>query len=170
MQVLKIETNFGYLHMKAKKTEILIDYLPSTDEKYMNKQQLNYFKDVLETWRFQTQANLSDVEKRLAELNASDEHDEMDRAFIETEVSITINKISALQNLLNDIDVSLNDIEFGNYGYCRKNGKEIGIKRLLAKPTSRFAIKAQEDTEKEERMKRKFEDEEEASEEAEEID
>lgn len=157
--------------MKAKRTEISKDYIPSVEEKYMNAKQLAYFQETLETWRMQTQANLADVEKRLAELNASDEHDEMDRAFIETEVSITINKISALQNLLNDIDISLGDIELGNYGYCKKSSKEIGIKRLLAKPTSRFAIKAQEDTEKEERMKQKFEEEEiEAAEESEDFD
>jgi DnaK suppressor protein len=139
--------------MKAKRNEINKDYSPSQDEQYMNKKQLGYFKEILETWRLQTQHNLSDMEKRLSELNASDERDEMDRAFIETEVAITINKISALQNLLNDIDISLMDIEKGTYGYCKKTGKEIGLKRLLAKPTSRFAIKAQEDTEKEEKIK-----------------
>ena len=146
--------------MKASKTEILKDYIPSLDEKYMNVKQISYFKEILETWRLQTQHNLSDAEKRLAELNASDEHDEMDRAFIETEVSLVINKISALQNLLNDIDISLGDVEIGNYGYCRKTGKEIGIKRLLAKPTSRFAIKAQEDTEKEAQIKQKIDEDE----------
>ncbi len=139
--------------MKAKRNEIVKNYTPSHDEQYMNKKQLEYFKEVLETWRLQTQHNLSEVEKRLSELNASDERDEMDRAFIETEVAITINKISALQNLLNEIDISLTDIQKGTYGYCKKSGKEIGIKRLMAKPTSRFAIKAQEDTEKQAKTK-----------------
>jgi DnaK suppressor protein len=145
--------------MKAKTNEIIKDYSPSQSEPYMNKKQLNYFKEVLETWRLQTQHNLSDVEKKLSELNANDERDELDRAFIETEVAITINKISALQTLLNDIDVSLMDIEKSSYGFCKKTGKEIGLKRLLAKPTSRFAIKAQEDTEKEAKT-RMIEDEE----------
>ena len=146
--------------MNAKNIESLKDYSPSLDEQYMNPKQISYFKETLETWRLQSQYNLSDAEKRLAELNASDEHDEMDKAFIETEVSLIINKISALQNLLNEIDVALGDIEIGNYGYCKKSGKEIGIKRLMAKPTSRFAIKAQEDTEKETQIKQKFEEEE----------
>lgn len=137
--------------MKVKKTETSRDYSPLLSEQYMNPRQLAYFKENLEVWRLQTQHNLSEMEKRLAELNASDERDEMDKAFIETEVAITINKISALQNLLNEIDISLMDIEVGSYGYCRKTGKEIGLKRLLAKPTSRFAIKAQETAEKEER-------------------
>ena len=128
--------------MKAKKTEIIKDYSPSQDEQYMNKKQLEYFKEILEAWRFQTQHNLSDVEKKLSELNANDERDEMDRAFIETEVAITINKISALQNLLNDIDISLADIEKGSYGFCRKSGKEIGLKRLMAKPTSKMSVSA----------------------------
>jgi DnaK suppressor protein len=123
-------------------------YIPSVEEKYMNQKQLNYFTEVLEKWRLQTQNNLTEVEERLSELNSSDEKDEMDRAFLETEVSLTINKISALQNLLQDIDSSLNDIQNNTYGFCLKTGKEIGLKRLIAKPTSRFAIKAQEDTEK----------------------
>lgn len=144
--------------MKVKKTEIVKNYIPSQDEKYMNKRQLEYFKEILETWRIQTQHNLADVEKKLSELNASDERDEMDRAFIETEVAITINKISALQNLLNEIDISLSDIENGAYGYCRKSGKEIGLKRLFAKPTSRFAIKIQEDTEKMAKIKTRDEE------------
>lgn len=148
--------------MKVKNIEIFKDYSPSQNEPYMNKNQLGFFKEVLESWRIQTQHNLSDVERKLSELNAGDEHDEMDRAFIETEVAITINKISALQNLLNEIDVSLQDIEIGIYGYCRKSGKEIGIKRLMAKPTSRFAIKAQEDSEKELKTRIKTEEDEEA--------
>lgn len=139
--------------MKAKKTDILKDYSPSVNEQYMNAKQLAYFKEVLEVWRLQAHHNLSEVEKRLAELNASEEHDDMDRAFIETEVAITINKISSLQNLLNEIDISLHDIEAGTYGYCKKSGKEIGLKRLFAKPTSRFSVKAQEDTEKENNIK-----------------
>ena len=128
-------------------------YIPSVEEEYMNKKHLQYFTEVLEKWRLQTQHNLAEVEQKLSELNASDEKDEMDRAFLETEVSITINKISALQNLLNDIDISLSDIVNGTYGFCLKTGKEIGLKRLIAKPTSRFAIKAQEDTEKEVKIK-----------------
>lgn len=135
--------------MKAKKTDILKDYSPSINEEYMNAKQIAYFKGVLEVWRLQAHHNLSEVEKRLAELNASEEHDDMDRAFIETEVAITINKISSLQNLLNEIDISLHDIDAGTYGYCKKSGKEIGLKRLLAKPTSRFGVKAQETEEKE---------------------
>jgi DnaK suppressor protein len=128
-------------------------YTPSADEKYMNSNQINYFKDILDKWRFQTQHNLIDVEKRLSDLNASDEKDDLDKAFLETEVSITINKISALQNLLNEIDISLGDIVNGSYGFCKKTGKEIGLKRLMAKPTSRFAIKAQEDNEREIKIK-----------------
>ena len=135
-------------------------YIPSIDEEYMNKKQLQYFTEVLEKWRLQTQHNLAEVEQKLSELNASDEKDEMDRAFLETEVSITINKISALQNLLNDIDISLSDIANGTYGFCLKTGKEIGLKRLIAKPTSRFAIKAQEDTEKEVKAKLQKEEDE----------
>lgn len=135
--------------MKANVNYDKVNYIPSLDEDYMNSAQKKYFQDVLEKWRLQTQHNLSTVEIKLSELNASDEKDEMDRAFLETEVSITINKISALQELLNDIDISLGDIENGSYGFCMKTGKEIGLKRLIAKPTSRFAIKAQEDTEKE---------------------
>lgn len=145
--------------MKAKKTDILKDYSPSVNEPYMNAKQISYFKESLEVWRLQTHHNLSEVEKRLAELNASDEHDDMDRAFIETEVAITINKISGLQNLLHEIDIALLDIESGTYGYCKKTGKEIGLKRLLARPTSRFAIKAQEDKEKESSIKLFNEDE-----------
>lgn len=153
MQEILIETNFCYEFMKAKKTENVNDYTPVTSEQYMSEKQIRYFKENLEIWSLQTQHNLAETEKKLAELNANDEHDEMDRAFIETEVAITINKISALQNLLNEIDISLNDIKNGNYGYCRKTGEPIGIKRLLAKPTSRFAIKAQEDSEREEKIK-----------------
>ena len=136
--------------MKAKKVYVINkDYSPSVDEQYMNPKQIEYFKDTLEKWRMQTQHNLNDVEEKLAELSDNDERDEMDRAFLETEISIIINKMSALQNLLNDIDLSMEDIETGKYGYCQKTGIEIGLKRLLAKPTSRFAIKAQEDTENE---------------------
>lgn len=143
--------------MKTKET-YLKDYIPSINEQYMNAKQVAYFKENLEVWRLQTHHNLSEMERRLAELNASDEHDEMDRALIETEVAITINKISTLQTLLHDIDLSLADIEMETYGYCKKTGKEIGVKRLMAKPTSRFAIKAQEENEREVQIKQKIED------------
>jgi DnaK suppressor protein len=149
--------------MKAKKANVVVnspDYIPSVDEKYMNARQIAYFKDILEKWRIQTHNNLNEAQKKLEELNGRDEHDEMDKAFMETETAISINNIAGCQNLLNDIDISLGDIEIGNYGYCRKTGKEVGLKRLMAKPTSRYAIKAQEDSERQAKPKsRAFEDE-----------
>ena len=49
-----------------------------------------------------------------------------------------------LKNELGQIDDALKRIQDGEYGYCVDTGDEIGLPRLVAAPTARRTIDAQE--------------------------
>ncbi len=52
--------------------------------------------------------------------------------------NLSVEKV--LENNLKDIDKALKRIEKGTYGICKYCGKEIGEKRLLARPVSSACI------------------------------
>ena len=123
--------------------------LPSEDEPYMCESHLSYFKAVLEQWREQAQRNLDEDEKRLSEEQENCNTDECDMAFQLTQSDTTLKIIDRHCQLLRDIESSLEDIAKGVYGKCKKTGKKIGIKRLLANPTAKFAIDVQQEADRE---------------------
>ena len=45
--------------------------------------------------------------------------------------------------LIRDIDKALHRVRTGDYGFCEDTGDEIGIERLLIRPTSRYTAEAQ---------------------------
>lgn len=50
--------------------------------------------------------------------------------------------------LLEEIDLALNRIENGEYGYCEITGDDIGLKRLESRPIATQCIEAQEQFER----------------------
>ena len=45
--------------------------------------------------------------------------------------------------MLQEIDLALDRIEAGEYGYCEITGEDIGLKRLEARPIATRCIEAQ---------------------------
>ena len=50
------------------------------------------------------------------------------------------------------IEMALNRIDSGDYGYCEETGDEIGLPRLKANPTARLSLDAQERMERQNRL------------------
>lgn len=122
-------------------------YKPSEKEEYMNKNQLQYFRQKLSTWREELIAESQETINNLKEENWQ-EPDLSDRASLETEAGVELRTRNRYLKLIGKIDLALRRIEDGSYGYCEETGDPIGIKRLEARPIATMTIEAQERHEK----------------------
>ncbi len=127
------------------------NYKPSEKEEYMNKNQLEYFKQKLLSWREELITESQETINNLKEENWQ-EPDLSDRASLETEAGVELRTRNRYLKLIGKIDAALRRIEEGNYGYCEETGDPIGIKRLEARPIATMTIEAQERHEKMEKQ------------------
>jgi DnaK suppressor protein len=122
-------------------------YKPSEKEEYMNRQQLEYFREKLVKWREELIAESQETINNLKEENWR-EPDLSDRASLETEAGVELRTRNRYLKLIGKIDAALKRIEDGTYGYCEETGDPIGLKRLEARPIATMTIEAQERHEK----------------------
>ncbi|RAU17219.1 RNA polymerase-binding protein DksA [Nitrincola tibetensis] len=112
--------------------------LQASESEYMNDDQLDFFKVLLEDLKFQT---LEDIEASKNELSHPPEmNDEGDRAAYEEESSIRLRTLDRDRKLIPKIDAALKRINDKTYGYCLESGEPIGIPRLLTRPTAELCI------------------------------
>ncbi|MEQ1705243.1 MAG: RNA polymerase-binding protein DksA [Rickettsiales bacterium] len=128
-----------------------VNYKPSEKEEYMNKNQLEYFKQKLLAWREELITESQETINNLKEENWQ-EPDLSDRASLETEAGVELRTRNRYLKLIGKIDSALRRIEEGNYGYCEETGDPIGLKRLEARPIATMTIEAQERHEKMEKQ------------------
>lgn len=131
-------------------------YKPSEKEEYMNKEQLEYFRQKLLKWRDELIAESQETIANLKEENWR-EPDLSDRASLETEAGVELRTRNRYLKLIGKIDAALRRIEDGSYGFCEETGEPIGIKRLEARPIATMTIEAQE---RHEKMEKQYIDEE----------
>ncbi|MEK6747173.1 MAG: RNA polymerase-binding protein DksA [Pseudomonadota bacterium] len=127
------------------------NYKPSEKEEYMNKNQLEYFKQKLLAWREELITESQETINNLKEENWQ-EPDLSDRASLETEAGVELRTRNRYLKLIGKIDSALRRIEEGSYGYCEETGDPIGLKRLEARPIATMTIEAQERHEKMEKQ------------------
>lgn len=131
------------------------DYVPSSDEEYMNDLQVEYFRQKLLAWKKsllnQSQDTLEDL--RQGGLN---QPDDIDRASMETDKALDLRTKDRTRKLISKINDALKRIEDGTYGYCEETGEPIGLERLEARPVATLSIEAQE---RHERMEKTYDDE-----------
>ena len=137
--------------MKQKKVEISLKYIPSEKEDFMNPKQLEYFKNVLTSWKEDIIEGSSSTIDHLKE-ESSNKPDSADRASIESERSLELRTRDRERKLLSKIEKALKKIEDGSYGYCEETMKPISIKRLVARPIATLSVEAQESHEKFEKI------------------
>jgi len=137
--------------MKQKKIETTPNYTPSDKEEFMNPKQLEYFKNVLTTWKDDIIEGSSSTIDHLKE-ESSNKPDTADRASIESERSLELRTRDRERKLLSKINKALKKIEDGSYGYCEETMKPISIKRLVARPIATLSVEAQELHEKSEKI------------------
>ena len=139
----------------TKKTE---EYIPSDDEKYMNKKQLAYFRQKLLDWKDELLKEQQEILEELKEEGDTSQQveDEVDRANDEIAKGVELKSKNRESKLIKKIDEALERVEDGSYGYCMMTGDPIGLKRLMARPTATMTLEAQEEHERQERLHKKI--------------
>jgi DnaK suppressor protein len=105
----------------------------------MTNEQLTDFEAKLQKKRL-------DITAKKSGLDANPEYgrDEGDRANASQDKEMTWLLNSQERGLLELIDSALSRIRAGTFGECEHCGQEIGLKRLVAIPWSRYCISCQE--------------------------
>ncbi|NKF49542.1 RNA polymerase-binding protein DksA [Shewanella sp. WXL01] len=110
-------------------------YQEKPGEEYMNQDQLDHFKLILEAWRNQLR---EEVDRTLNHMQdeAANFPDPVDRAAQEEEFSLELRARDRERKLIKKIEKTLQKIEEDDFGFCDSCGIEIGIRRLEARPTA----------------------------------
>jgi DnaK suppressor protein len=126
-------------------------YIAKRGEAYMNKEQLQHFRDILNGWKRDL---MEEVDRTVSHMKdeAANFPDPNDRATQEEEFSLELRTRDRERKLIRKIDEALKRVEDGSYGYCLETGEEIGVKRLEARPVATLTIEAQERRERRERQ------------------
>ncbi len=129
------------------------DYRPTEKEDFMNATQLEYFRQKLLRWRHDLLREAGETLSSLSE-GGINEADLTDRASVETDRALELRTRDRARKLISKIDMALERIDNGTYGYCEETGEPIGLKRLQARPIATLSIEAQERHERMERVHR----------------
>jgi DnaK suppressor protein len=126
-------------------------YIARRGEQYMNKEQLEHFRQILNTWKRDL---MQEVDRTVLHMKdeAANFPDPNDRATQESEFSLELRTRDRERKLIRKIEEAIKRIEDGNYGYCVETGEEIGIKRLEARPVATMCVEAQERRERREKQ------------------
>jgi len=126
------------MNMSAKKKELTdAQILKQPAKNYMNEDQLAFFKKRLLDYRAATYERIENTRKRMVKpMGLSDQND---RASSEEQSNLALRIVDREQKLLRKIEKSLIRISSGDYGYCLESGEEIGLPRLLARPTAEYS-------------------------------
>jgi DnaK suppressor protein len=126
-------------------------YIPRRGEQYMNKEQLDHFRNILETWKRDL---MQEVDRTVLHMKdeAANFPDPNDRATQESEFSLELRTRDRERKLIRKIEEAIKRIDDGSYGYCNETGEEIGIKRLEARPVATLCLEAQERRERREKQ------------------
>ena len=126
-------------------------YIAKRGEQYMNREQLDHFRLILNTWKRDLMVEVDRTVSHMKD-EAANFPDPNDRATQEEEFSLELRTRDRERKLIRKIDEALKRIEDGSYGYCLETGEEIGIKRLEARPVATLSIEAQERRERREKQ------------------
>ncbi len=112
-----------------------VPYFVEKNEEYMNDVQRAHFRSILETWRKNL---LEEASSTLEGMRQTKEGlaDEVDLAAYEENFRLVLRARDRELKLIKKIDMSIEALKEGDYGYCDDCGTDIGIARLEARPTA----------------------------------
>ena len=143
--------NTNLLSLFFMATKIPKNYKPTAKEKYMCAKHKAYFKQLLFNWK----KELIEQNNRII-FNDMDDNsasaDVVDQATSVTGKAVEMRTVNRNKKLINKIDSAVKRIDEGTYGYCEETGEEIGLKRLMARPSATLTLEAQEKHEKQEKI------------------
>ena len=108
--------------------------LKAPKKNYMNKEQLQFFKVLLEDLKKETLTHIKEAKDRLS--NPPSCSDEVDRAQHEIDSMLFLRIVERESKLLPKIDKAIMRIKAGDYGFCVETGDPIGLPRLISRPTA----------------------------------
>jgi DnaK suppressor protein len=129
------------------------EIMKQSEDDYMSKAQLAFFKEKLTELRSTILVNATDTGEHLREAEVAT--DPSDRATQEEEYTLELRTRDRERKLLRKVDKALRMIDDGSFGWCEETGEPIGLARLIARPTATLSIEAQE---RRERMQKLFGD------------
>jgi DnaK suppressor protein len=114
-------------------------YKPKANESYMNKSQIKHFVKILNDWKLELS---SDIDRTVSHMQdeLTTYADPNDRASQESDMALELRNRDRERKLIKKIDGTLLNIGNDEYGYCNVCGEEIGLNRLLARPTATLCI------------------------------
>lgn len=112
-----------------------IPYSAQQNEEYMNDAQRAHFRYILENWR---ECLLEEANATLEIMRKTKEGlaDEVDLAAYEENFRLVLRARDRELKLIKKIDLSIEALKEGEYGYCDDCGTDIGVARLEARPTA----------------------------------
>ena len=110
--------------------------LKAPKKNYMNKDQLVFFKSLLDDLKKETLTHIREAKDRLS--NPPSCSDEVDRAQHEIDSMLFLRIVERESKLLPKIDKAIMRIKAGDYGFCLETGEPIGIERLISRPTAEY--------------------------------
>lgn len=114
-------------------------YQEKDGEEYMNPDQVEHFRNILNNWRAQLREEVDRTVHHMQD-EAANFPDPNDRATQEEEFTLELRTRDRERKLIKKIEESLRDLDKGEYGFCESCGTEIGIRRLEARPTATLCI------------------------------
>jgi len=108
-------------------------------EPYMGDAQLAHFRKILLDWKESLHHEVDRTVNHMQDESATFP-DPNDRATQEEEFSLELRTRDRERKLLKKINEAMALIESGDYGYCEACGIEIGLPRMLARPTATLCI------------------------------
>lgn len=130
----KVKKSLGILA-----TAGLQPYQEKAGEEYMNDQQIDHFRKILQAWRNQLREEVDRTVHHMQD-EAANFPDPVDRAAQEEEFSLELRNRDRERKLIKKIDKTLQRLEDDDFGFCDSCGVEIGIRRLEARPTADLCI------------------------------
>lgn len=114
-------------------------YQAKPGEEYMNKNQLNHFRHILNEWKSELSHDIDRTVHTMQD-EVTSFADPNDRASQESDMALELRNRDRERKLIKKIDETLRNIDSDEYGYCESCGVEIGLKRLEARPTATLCI------------------------------
>ncbi len=114
-------------------------YQEEKGEEYMGSRQVQHFREILESWRYEL---MEEVDRTVHHMQdeAANFPDPNDRASQEAEFSMELRTRDRERKLIKKIESSLRSLDGSEYGFCDACGEDIGIRRLEARPTAEQCI------------------------------
>ncbi len=120
-------------------TKHFTPYEPKAGEEYMNDQQRDHFRKILNAWKGELSMDIDRTVHTMQD-EVTMFADPNDRASQESDMALELRNRDRERKLIKKIDETLAKIDANEYGYCESCGVEIGLKRLEARPTATLCI------------------------------